>query len=91
MLFVHGIWANHVLWEQVIAALPDDVRAIAPDWPLGSQPEAFPASADLSPEGQVGVICEFLEALDLRDVTLVGNDSGGGLCQLLITTRWATA
>ena len=86
VLFVHGIWANHVLWEQVMAALPDTVRAIAPDWPLGSQPEAFPAGADFSPAGLVGVICEFMDALDLQDVTLVGNDSGGGLCQLLITS-----
>ena len=86
VLFVHGIWANHVLWEQVMDALPETVRAIAPDWPLGSQPEAFPAGADLSPAGLVELISEFIEALDLRDVTLVGNDSGGGLCQLLITS-----
>jgi pimeloyl-ACP methyl ester carboxylesterase len=87
VLFVHGIWANHVLWEGVIAALPDGVRAIAPDWPLGSQPEAFPKDADLSPDGLVEIICEFMEALDLQDVTLVGNDSGGGICQLLITSE----
>jgi pimeloyl-ACP methyl ester carboxylesterase len=86
VLLVHGIWANHVLWEGVIEALPDTVRAIAPDWPLGSQPESFPSSADLSPEGLVAMIGEFMEALDLQDVTLVGNDSGGGLCQLLITS-----
>ncbi len=86
VLFVHGIWANHVLWEPVVEALPDTVRAIAPDWPLGSQPEAFPAGTDFSPQGLVGMVCEVLEALDLRDVTLVGNDSGGGICQLLITS-----
>ena len=44
-LFVHGIWANHVLWEQVMASLPDTVRAIAPDWPLGSQPDEVYGSA----------------------------------------------
>ena len=85
-LFVHGIWANHVLWERVVTSLPDTVRAIAPDWPLGSQPEAFPAGTDLSPGGMVAMIAELIEALDLRDVTLVGNDSGGGLCQLFITS-----
>lgn len=87
VLFVHGIWANHVLWEGVVASLPDGIRAIAPDWPLGSQPEAFPAGSDFSPLGMVEMICEFMESLDLQDVTLVGNDSGGGLCQLLITSR----
>jgi pimeloyl-ACP methyl ester carboxylesterase len=86
VLFVHGIWANHVLWEGVVAALPDTVRAIAPDWPLGSQPEAFPRGTDFSPQGLVEMVCEFIEALDLQDITLVGNDSGGGICQLLITS-----
>lgn len=86
VLFVHGIWANHVLWESVIAALPSEIRAIAPAWPLGSQPEPFPAGADLSPMGIVAIIAELLEELDLQDVTLVGNDSGGGICQLLITS-----
>lgn len=86
ILFVHGIWANHVLWEGVVNALPDNVRAIAPDWPLGSQPEAFPRATDFTPLGIVEIICEFMEALDLQDITLVGNDSGGGICQLLITS-----
>ena len=87
VLFVHGIWTNHCLWEGVIDALPDTFRSIAPDWPLGSQPEPFPGAADLSPHGIVDMVCEFMEALDLRDVTLVGNDSGGGICQLLITSE----
>lgn len=86
VLFVHGIWTNHFLWRGVVEALPDTFRCIAPDWPLGSQPEPFPRNADLSPRGIVGIVCEFMEALDLRDVTLVGNDSGGGICQLLITS-----
>ena len=86
VLFVHGIWANHVLWEGVVEALPDTVRAIAPDWPLGSQPEPFPEGTDFSPQGVVRMVCEVLEALDLQDVTLVGNDSGGGICQLVITS-----
>ena len=87
VLFIHGIWTNHFLWEGVIDALPDTFRSIAPDWPLGSQPEPFPRNADLSPRGIVNMVCEFMEALDLQDVTLVGNDSGGGICQLLITSE----
>ena len=87
VLFTHGIWTNHCLWEGVIDALPDTFRSIAPDWPLGSQPEPFPPAADLSPRGIVDMVCEFMEALDLRDVTLVGNDSGGGICQLLIASE----
>ena len=65
VLFIHGIWTNHFLWEGVIDALPDTFRGIAPDWPLGSQPEPFPRNADLSPRGIVDMVCEFMEALDL--------------------------
>jgi pimeloyl-ACP methyl ester carboxylesterase len=40
--------------------------------------------ADLSLPGITRLVAEFLERLDLRDVTLVGNDTGGALVQLLI-------
>jgi pimeloyl-ACP methyl ester carboxylesterase len=43
--------------------------------------------ADLSPPGLVGLIAEFLEKLDLNDVVVVGNDTGGALAQMLVTTR----
>jgi pimeloyl-ACP methyl ester carboxylesterase len=42
------------------------------------------AEADLSPLGIAALVAEFLDALDLRDVTLVGNDTGGVLVQLLM-------
>jgi len=32
-------------------------------------------------------IVELLEQLDLRDVTLIGNDTGGAICQLVIAQR----
>ena len=41
----------------------------------------------LSPAGVAGLLDEFLAALDLQDVTLVGNDTGGGVCQFLIDAR----
>ena len=43
------------------------------------------ADADLSPIGNARLIADFLEALDLDRVTLVGNDTGGALCQLVVT------
>jgi pimeloyl-ACP methyl ester carboxylesterase len=56
---------------------------IAPDLPLGSHTQPLNPGADLSPPGLAKLIADFLEALDLRDVTLVGNDTGGALCQLV--------
>ncbi len=39
---------------------------------------------DLSPRGVAGSVTGFMEALDLRDVTLVGNDTGGAVCQIVV-------
>ena len=41
--------------------------------------------ADLSPPASPRLIADFLEALDLEDVTIVGNDSGGAMSQVLVT------
>ena len=41
--------------------------------------------ADLSPHGLAKLIADVIEALELTDVTLVGNDTGGALCQLVVT------
>ncbi|WP_207955805.1 alpha/beta fold hydrolase [Rubrobacter marinus] len=35
--------------------------------------------------GVAVIVAEFMEALDLRDVVLVGNDTGGAICQILIS------
>ncbi len=43
--------------------------------------------ADLSPTGAAQIIDEFLEALDLSEVTLVANDSGGAVSQILVTEK----
>lgn len=52
---------------------------LAPDWPLGSHDVPMP-DADLTPAGIASLIGEFLERLDLREVTLVANDTGGAAC-----------
>ncbi|NJM05625.1 alpha/beta fold hydrolase [Candidatus Gracilibacteria bacterium] len=61
--------------------------AIAPDLPLGAHRIAMPADADQTPTGVAHVLADLIAALDLEDVTLVGNDTGGAICQLLITQR----
>jgi pimeloyl-ACP methyl ester carboxylesterase len=66
-----------------VQRLRDRFRCIVPDLPLGSHELPMPAGADLSPHGLAALIAAFLDALDLEDVTLVGNDTGGGLCQLI--------
>jgi pimeloyl-ACP methyl ester carboxylesterase len=87
VVFVHGLLVNGSLWRRVTPLLTGDARCIVPDWPLGSHTVAMRPDADVTPHGVADLIAEFLEALDLRDVTLVGNDTGGALCQLVVTRR----
>jgi len=71
----------------VVEALADHYRCIAPDWPLSAHQVAMSPDADLTPPGIATIIDDFLTALDLEDVTLVGNDSGGAMSQVLVARR----
>jgi pimeloyl-ACP methyl ester carboxylesterase len=85
VVFLHGLLVNAELWTKVADALAvHGIRSFAPDLPLGSHRIPWPAGTDLSPQGIARLVNDFLAALDLTDVTLVGNDTGGALCQFLI-------
>jgi len=85
IVFVHGYLVDGRLWDGVVDRLSDRYRCLAPDWPIGAQQIAMKPDADLSPPGVAATISSFLEALDLEDVTIVGNDSGGAMSQILVT------
>lgn len=87
VVFVHGFGVNGTLWTETARALAAGHRCIVPDWPMGSHPEAMREGADVSVTGQVALIAELLERLELTDVTIVGNDSGGAVSQILVTTK----
>lgn len=84
ILFVHGLLVNSSLWRNVIAALDGRFRCLAPDLPLGAHPYPMHADADLSPRGVARLIAEFVDALDIDGVTVVANDTGGAVTQLLL-------
>src|SRR5882757_2266364 len=85
ILFVHGILVDHKLWLKVAEELAHNgFRCILPDWPLGSHTVPVDQGVALTPASVAEMVNEFIGLLDLHDVTLVGNDTGGGLCQLLI-------
>ena len=75
------------LWDAAIADLAADHRCVAPILPLGAHRLPMRADADLSLAGIARLVAELLERLDLRDVILVGNDTGGALVQLLAGER----
>lgn len=85
VVFVHAFLVDGSVWDGVADRLAaQGIRSYAPDWPLGAHRTPLRADADQSPRGISRQILAFLEALDLRDVTLVGNDTGGALCQFLL-------
>ncbi|MDL4816478.1 alpha/beta fold hydrolase [Actinomadura opuntiae] len=88
VVFVHGLLVNGEIWRGETGPLVDaGYRCLVPTWPLGAHPEPMRPDADLTPSGLAGLVGEFLDALDLQNVTLVGNDTGGALVQILMTRR----
>jgi len=85
VVFVHGYLVDGRLWDGVVDELSDRRRCLAPDWPIGAQQIAMNPDADLTPYGIADLIESFLEELDLTDVTIVGNDSGGAMSQVFVT------
>jgi pimeloyl-ACP methyl ester carboxylesterase len=83
IVFVHGYLVDGRLWDGVVDRLSDRFRCLAPDWPFGAQQVPMNPNADLSPRGIARLIAEFIERLELEDVTVVGNDSGGAISQVL--------
>ena len=87
VVFVHGLLVNAELWSGVARALAErGIRSYAPDLPLGAHPTPLAEGADRSPRGLAQLLLDFLAAHDLTDVTLVGNDTGGALCQFAVDT-----
>ncbi|MCA1220135.1 alpha/beta fold hydrolase [Streptomyces sp. 8L] len=83
-VLLHGLLMDGSLWSDTVAALASGHRCVVPTLPLGAHRHAAVPGADLSLRGQADLVAEFLERLDLRDVTLVGNDTGGAIVQLLL-------
>jgi pimeloyl-ACP methyl ester carboxylesterase len=84
IVLLHGLLMDGTLWDGPVAELTSNHRCVVPTLPLGAHRRGMNADADLSLPGVARLIEEFLERLGLEDVTLVGNDTGGALVQLLV-------
>ena len=85
VVLLHGLLMDGSLWDGPIADLAADHRCVAPTLPLGAH--RHPVSGDLSLPAIARLVEEFLDRLDLHDVTLVGNDTGGALVQLVLAGK----
>ena len=87
LVFIHGLLVDGRLWREVTPLLTDSYRCIVPDLPLGSHRAPLREGADRSPRGIAHLIADFLDALELTDVTIVANDTGGAISQILASER----
>jgi pimeloyl-ACP methyl ester carboxylesterase len=79
-LFVHGLATSSYLWRHVIDQLGGQRRCVAVDLPLhGLTPAA--AGQDFTLPGLARFVADFCDALDLTDIDLVANDTGGAISQ----------
>jgi|SRR5947209_20454868 len=83
VLLLHGLLMDSTLWDGVAADLSRDHRCLAPTLPLGAHRHAIHLDADLSLGAIARLLLELLERLELSEVTVVGNDTGGAIVQLI--------
>jgi pimeloyl-ACP methyl ester carboxylesterase len=81
-VFVHGVLLNSHVWRHQLARLSDIRRCLAPDLLAHGDTEIVP-DQDVSVSANAEMLVQFLDALGLEQVDLVGNDSGGGIAQIL--------
>jgi pimeloyl-ACP methyl ester carboxylesterase len=84
IVLLHGLMMDASLWDGPIAELTAGYRCLAPTLPLGAHRIPVRPDADLSLPAIAALAAEFLDRLDLRDVILVGSDTGGALVQLIV-------
>ena len=88
VVFAHGVGVNGDLWRRVAPSVAAaGFRCVVPDLPLGAHSIPLSEQPDMSLPGLADILSGFLDALDLREVTLVANDTGGAITQALIGRR----
>jgi pimeloyl-ACP methyl ester carboxylesterase len=83
IVFLHGYLMGANLWDPVIELLEGEFRCLTPELPFGAHPTAMRPDADLTTAGVGRLVADFLQALSLHQVILVGNDSGGAIAQVV--------
>lgn len=83
LLFVHLVLADATHWDRMVPLLADRYRLVIPTLPLGAHRIPAEAGADLSVDGLSRALDELLAQLGVDDVTIIGNDSGGAIAQVV--------
>src|SRR2546423_12423445 len=83
IVLVHGVGVNGDLWRWVVPELADRHRCITPDLPLGAHALPLREGVDMSLPELARILADFLAALNLHDVAIVANDTGGAIAPWL--------
>jgi pimeloyl-ACP methyl ester carboxylesterase len=87
VVFIHGYAMGASLWRPLLERLSArGLACVAPTWPLGAHTQPMREDATLTMEGIAATVCGFLDALELENVVLVGNDTGGAIAQIVAGT-----
>ncbi len=86
IVLVHGAMVNANLWRRVVPLLVSRFRVVTLDLPFGSHDRPV-ERADLTPPGIASMIIETMETLQLGGATLLANDTGGAIAQLIVAKR----
>ncbi len=84
LFFVHGVLVSGDLWGDVVDQLSDRFDCVVPELPLGSHLTPARTDADLTPFGLARLLAELIERLSLSQPTVIANDTGGAVSQLLV-------
>ena len=79
VVLLHGLLMNDAQWNLALPHLPPEFRYLLPVLPIGGHRIPMRDDADLTMPGMVNIVGDFLDALELTDVTLVVSDWGGPL------------
>jgi pimeloyl-ACP methyl ester carboxylesterase len=82
-LFIHGYPLSSYQWRGALERLHPYRRCIAPDMMSLGYTEV-PTGQPITPHLQVEMLAALLQKLTIREVDLVGNDSGGFVSQLFL-------
>ncbi|MEM7019900.1 MAG: alpha/beta hydrolase [Pseudomonadota bacterium] len=83
VVFLHLVLAEASHWDKMPPLMADRFRCIFPTLPMGAHRIPANADADLSVEGLARAVADLLEHLDVTNITLIGNDSGGAISQVV--------
>ena len=88
IVFLHPLLTSATHWRKVAPLVAaDGFRCILPTLPLGAHHRPMPAGANLSPIGLADLVVDLIGQIGAGPVTLVGNDTGGALAQIIAARR----